>query len=49
MNNAQLDEFLEWYKGTREFDKVPDEDKPMHLARIIKDLQNIQITSNNDV
>ena len=49
MNKKELNKFLEWYKKTKEFKDVPDKDKPIHLAQVIKEATNTQIISNTNL
>ena len=40
MKDDELKKFIEWYKTTEMFLEVPEHEKPIHLAYIIKKAMN---------
>ncbi len=42
-HKIDIDRFILWYKLTEEYAKVPDVDKPIHLANIIKRIMSVTI------
>ncbi len=43
MESEEIKKFLEWYKTQDEYKDVPEEDKPLHLASVIKQLMETKI------
>lgn len=37
--------FIDWYKTTKEFQDVPEVEKPIHLAMMIKNTMKLNIKS----
>lgn len=43
MTSEEIKKFLEYYKTTDEYKSIPEEEKPIHLAAVIKELINTEI------
>jgi hypothetical protein len=43
MNTDQVNKFIDWYKRQDEFKNLPEEEKPITLAFMIKKFMNVEI------
>jgi hypothetical protein len=43
MKGEELEKFIEWYKKTEDFLAVPEEQKSIHLACVIKQAMDCEI------